>query len=449
MVMGRTQMILKATGLALVFAWHFGCSSDDLNKDGNDNIEIGENDAAVNTKNIGKNLSSKDAFALTVHPLTKKHCGACHGEETSPLFAGQDVEVSHNALVENKKVNFGKPADSRIVLRLREDSHNCWGDCKENADALEAAIVEWKDKTKDGETQGPAERKALGLSDATADSPCNKSETGGGTTQGDASIISVANATLSGWTLENSGDMAIVESTGAQQSQEASFTFDVADTEQYTFYIYAAIPQANNMDSYFISLNDGAFTRFNTNQNNNQFGWQQITLDAANMGQRNPLVEQLTAGTHTIKVRNREAGPRFSGISIKRANDAAPTETPQGGGGSAGSGPQTAYLCYDVSDISGSEGTYFGFKIEVFGATESAYKVSQPVLIAPKDGLKVKDVDILVNGEFVPQYNAYKLVDETVTEGKHLLSEGTIIMGVEEGTDKDKFSVSFGELSFE
>jgi hypothetical protein len=39
------------------------------------------------------------------------------------------------------KLNLDTPADSRLVVRLRSEFHNCWGDCAANAAEMEAAIT--------------------------------------------------------------------------------------------------------------------------------------------------------------------------------------------------------------------------------------------------------------------------------------------------------------------
>ena len=39
------------------------------------------------------------------------------------------------------KINLDQPAQSRLVLRLRNEFHNCWSDCAANAAEMEAAIA--------------------------------------------------------------------------------------------------------------------------------------------------------------------------------------------------------------------------------------------------------------------------------------------------------------------
>ncbi len=84
------------------------------------------------------------AFASTVHPLLVQHCASCHvsGARTpqSPFFSESDVVTAYAAA--KSKINLDNPAESRLVVRLREESHNCWSDsCEADAQAMEAAIA--------------------------------------------------------------------------------------------------------------------------------------------------------------------------------------------------------------------------------------------------------------------------------------------------------------------
>ena len=67
-------------------------------------------------------------FATTVHPLLTAHCAGCHVESASnaqaPFFAENDPDKAYEAAGE--KIDLDNPGNSRFVLRLREEFHNCW-----------------------------------------------------------------------------------------------------------------------------------------------------------------------------------------------------------------------------------------------------------------------------------------------------------------------------------
>lgn len=81
-------------------------------------------------------------FATYLHPLLIDHCSGCHTESSStpqaPFFANSDVESAYAAA--GPKINLNRPQDSRLVVRLRDEFHNCWSDCAADAATYQAAI---------------------------------------------------------------------------------------------------------------------------------------------------------------------------------------------------------------------------------------------------------------------------------------------------------------------
>jgi hypothetical protein len=76
-------------------------------------------------------------------PLLAVHCDGCHSESAanaqSPFFAGSDVDSAYAAA--RPKMDLDSPGNSRFVVRLREEFHNCWsGNCQNDAAAMQAAI---------------------------------------------------------------------------------------------------------------------------------------------------------------------------------------------------------------------------------------------------------------------------------------------------------------------
>jgi len=88
---------------------------------------------------------SSDGFASTIYPLLTTHCLECHRETAitpqSPYFASADVDAAY--LAAQAKIDLENPANSRLVVRVRNEFHNCWSDCSSNADQLEAAITDF------------------------------------------------------------------------------------------------------------------------------------------------------------------------------------------------------------------------------------------------------------------------------------------------------------------
>ena len=90
-------------------------------------------------------------FSTTVYPVLEEYCSECHASNTAlkqqPFFAETDgppisaaaIELAYEAA--KSKMNLDDPSISRFVLRLRNESHNCWtASCANDANTMQAAI---------------------------------------------------------------------------------------------------------------------------------------------------------------------------------------------------------------------------------------------------------------------------------------------------------------------
>ena len=83
-------------------------------------------------------------FETLIHaPLLTKYCAECHtptaSNSRSPFFASNDVNASY--LAAQQKMDLLNPDKSRLVLRLRDESHNCWDNCANDAQEMQDAIT--------------------------------------------------------------------------------------------------------------------------------------------------------------------------------------------------------------------------------------------------------------------------------------------------------------------
>ncbi|MDZ7925576.1 MAG: LamG domain-containing protein [Marinagarivorans sp.] len=98
-------------------------------------------------KTVGGSLpfpAVSDFETLIYTPYLRPFCVDCHSANgrtpQQPYFASSDVEAAYTAV--KSKINLSSPKTSRIVVRLREESHNCWsGNCASDAKAMEDAIA--------------------------------------------------------------------------------------------------------------------------------------------------------------------------------------------------------------------------------------------------------------------------------------------------------------------
>lgn len=83
-------------------------------------------------------------FSTTVYPLLTTNCVSCHSDSApvqvrqTPLFAHTNVDTAYEAA--KTKIDLANADDSRLVVRLRDESHNCWSDCAANAAEMQTQI---------------------------------------------------------------------------------------------------------------------------------------------------------------------------------------------------------------------------------------------------------------------------------------------------------------------
>ncbi|MDQ2076627.1 LamG domain-containing protein [Marinimicrobium sp. ABcell2] len=87
-------------------------------------------------------------FATTVYPLLETHCSSCHAPTAQtrqqPYVGSASVSQAYDA--SRSRMRLDDPSASRLVRRLADDGHNCWGDdCAASAAAMTAAIQNFAD----------------------------------------------------------------------------------------------------------------------------------------------------------------------------------------------------------------------------------------------------------------------------------------------------------------
>ncbi|VAX07005.1 FIG00702062: hypothetical protein, partial [hydrothermal vent metagenome] len=86
-------------------------------------------------------LADSSAFG-SIHTLLVQRCSSCHIESadtpTAPFFANSDIDLALAAV--KSKIDLDNPSNSRLVIRLRDEFHNCWSNCSSNASEIQTAI---------------------------------------------------------------------------------------------------------------------------------------------------------------------------------------------------------------------------------------------------------------------------------------------------------------------
>ncbi len=174
-------------------------------------------------------------FTNHVYPLVSQYCSDCHSEAAitaqSPFFADEDASKAYQAA--KGVINLDNPAQSRLVLRLGNEFHNCWSDCQVNSSEMQTAIQAFSDEIPiDVIAPEMVVSKSLLLTDGLVVSSGGRFETdiialyqfktGDGNTAYDTSGISpAANLTLTG-DIEWLGSWGLSFNNGKAQASTAN-----------------------------------------------------------------------------------------------------------------------------------------------------------------------------------------------------------------------------------
>jgi hypothetical protein len=216
-------------------------------------------------------------FSTTVYPLLEQYCSRCHSPAAataqSPYFASGDLDEAYAAV--RVKINLDQPDLSRLVLRLRNEFHNCWSDCAANANTMEAAIQSFADGVPLGTLDSSLVlSKALTITDGIVASGGNRYtantiglwefKTGSGTVAYDTSGVEPAlNLNISGDVSWVGGWGINIRSGKAQGSTAASKKLHdlIQSTGEYTIEAWVAPGNVAQEDARIVSYSGGTSVR--------------------------------------------------------------------------------------------------------------------------------------------------------------------------------------------
>ncbi len=222
------------------------------------------------------------SFASTVwQTLRQLRCDRCHSSNAvtpqSPFFASSDPDEAYAAA--RSKINLDDPAKSRFVVRLRDEFHNCWSNCAQDADAMLQAIEAFAGGI---QPVNPLEAdptlvlsKALTMYDGTVAAGGNRYDnnvialyefkTGTGNIAYDTSGVEPAlNLTISGnvtWV----GGWGLSFGAGGKAQGSTTASRKLADmirsTGEFSVEVWAAPANVVQEDAYIVSYSAGAMAR--------------------------------------------------------------------------------------------------------------------------------------------------------------------------------------------
>lgn len=262
--------------------------------------------------------SSMAAFEQTVYPLTRQYCASCHASHQQPLHASSSLETAHNALLSQYKVNFTNPGSSRMVLKLRDESHNCWGSCASAANQMSDAIAEWGEllTASGGEVDVPGIADDFDLVTTTSNTVAQmrQAETDGTVRYSAQAPAAMLTAPM----VRATSDVTYVHVPNDGTNQTLANNDGTAGIAMFTFSATQAMnagalwglvySNPTDDDSFHVRVNNSNFAEWRIPSTNNEFRWVRVTN-----GANNTLVNyNITQGTNTITLRERKDGTRLA-----------------------------------------------------------------------------------------------------------------------------------------
>ena len=453
-------------------------------------------------------------FQTTVYPLLTQYCSRCHTSSSasaqSPFFASGDVNEAYAAV--KVKINLDQPALSRLVLRLRNEFHNCWSDCASNASTMEAAIQSFANQVPVTQIDPSLVlSKAMTMYDGIVSSGGNRYtsnmiglwefKTGRGTVAYDTSGVEPAlNLNLSGDVSWVGGWGINLRSGKAQGSTSASRKLHdlIRATGEYSIEAWVAPANVTQEDAYIVSYAGGTPAR-NVTLGQKQYDYEHylrttgtglngeprvatpsaqevlqatlqhvvITWDASNgrriyvNGELVPVTDA-TAGTSiadwndtfALVLGNEVSNDRrWQGVlKLVAIHNRALSATQIRQNFSAGVG-ERFYLLFNVSSIVNVPQAFVMFEVSQYDSY--SYLFDKPVFIsldagARPDGIRIKGMRIGMNGAEVRVGQAYVPMDTVVNASGYDPAKGFPLasVGTVIGLDKGPASDMFF-LTFE
>ena len=388
---------------------------------------------------VSNSVASVDAFAQTLHPLTKQRCVACHGSFQQPLHAVSDPQQAHDAIINAFKVNFTNPSSSRMYLKLRDEAHNCWSDCTQNANEILTAINSWKDLL-DSSNNPQDSGNNQGTTFVTDESQTVEqmidmsSQNQNGTIQLAIDTATLKAPMVKGQEGENSYIWVVNNNVGVLANNNntagtATLNFSTDISANYRMYALVNAPTDSD-NSFHIKVDNGNYQEWHIPLTTG-YEWREVKNTSA----MNPVTFFIPMGAgHMLEIRQREDGTKISKIYM---TDDLNFDVSQ-----INLNPK-ATLTYNIGKLLNTTGIEFKCDVEIYD--DFSYKLTNP-RITTNRSLYVKNVKLLINGQFNPQHATYTLVDMQIPIGTTQLSNRAMVALKDKGDEYDTLSFSFEML---
>lgn len=394
-----------------------------------------------------KKAKSVQAFQESVFPLAVKWCaGGCHDTVQAPVFASDDVTASHDALLTTQKVDFDVVERSRLVLRVAEDNHNCPAEgCEVAAQELTLAVRVWAQSAveTDDDSRAQVVSSAMTLADAEGKKKDFGLPPGTFLLEGESGTLKAPMVALP--LADASGGMVVHTAAGAgsqtniataeTQATLGSVTFnlDVPVAGNYRVIGNVNAP-ANANSSFYLKVDQARLLLWDFAATAAAY-----TFDVADAAQGvgTPHNLNLTVGSHTLEVRQREEQAKLDSIIVTNDPGLDPMMVK--------ATPRDMFtLGFDLSGPTGVPGAKM--TVDVLDYSKNGYLFKNLSLVVPAGKIKVKGIKLLVNGVYLPQHATFNTVDTIIASPGGPISPASLVAIKDKGPEVDTFSFTFEVL---
>jgi hypothetical protein len=384
----------------------------------------------------GASATEIEAFERTVYQITRNQsCVGCHTSQ-SPMHAADDLNTAFEAAT--SKINWSNPGSSRLVLKLKDENHNCWSDCASDAEEMLDAILAMRDMIEASGTSTNPRPAGTGSFIATSqsrviqtelDDTANPQKSNTVRPNVEAAMVqapmSIVDDPLKGKILTVPETKNTTLTATDPTAGVAFLNFDVRVQANYRVWMYVNAPNTND-NGFFVRFNNTpAATTFDPTVNGSDYGWMLVPN----------LSQNLAIGRHTLQIREKKDGTKINGIIV--------TADTTFNGVDVGSYVGVT-LTYDLSNILKVPNAKL--MIDLADYDPYSYKLLNPRIIAPGANVYVKNMRILINKYFRPQDSAFTTVDKIITAADPNVSAFSTVINKDKGLSLDKLSFEFEKL---
>lgn len=397
-------------------------------------LKFNESSSSTTSASVGVSKTvSVDAFSKTVYTVTRAQCMSCHDSSQTPFHASSNVTTAHDAILNSAKVDLNNPANSRMVLKLKNEKHNCWGDCSANATEMEKQISAWKNLI--GSSNTPTNSGKVTAESETIYNLYNPTDSQSGAkvslmTEGASLKTPMTTGFSDGTSFVYVPETVAAKSLSNTDYGSAILNFKVNQADFYQIYMLVNAPVEATSGIYVKAA--GSDYKDWTIGATKGFEWRKLTNTTSKLDVEFYMNANVN---YTVELRQKNSGVKISKVII--TND--PYYDPNG----ATTTLTKATLSVSLASLTGINDAVMEMDVEDFD--QYSYKVSKPRIISSTP-IKVKKVKVLLNKVFNPQHSSYLNIDKTATAADPVLSEYYMLMLKDKGDTMDRLSFEFDSI---